>query len=88
LFAPGSLVITAQARDLILQGKLDPVSYLLRHLGGDWGDMCERDFRDNDLALNRGQDLLSRYRISPTDRIWVETRGSRRTTTLSLGHAA
>jgi len=38
-----------------------------RHASGDWGDLCEEDCAENDLALREGFRLFSAYGDSESD---------------------
>src|ERR1700737_4999563 len=57
-FPTGQLVMTTGVDELVRQGRLNPSSYLRRHLSADWGDLDDRDRRSNDAALQSGEDRL------------------------------
>ncbi|WP_342593705.1 hypothetical protein [Pseudomonas aeruginosa] len=57
-FSPGQVVMTCGVDDLVRQGQFNPIPYLRRHLGGDWGDLDDSDRRQNDAALKSGEDRL------------------------------
>ena len=57
-FFPGETVVTCGVDALVQQGRLNPVPYLHRHLNGDWGDLDDYDKRQNDAALESGEDRL------------------------------
>ena len=61
----------------------DPLSYLARHATGDWGELCSRDRRENELSLRHGWRVLSCYPVGDA-RIWVITEADRSATTLLL----
>ncbi len=63
---------------------LDLVSYLRRHLHGDWGDLDDDDRRSNDAALKSGDRLFSSYQVTPDLKLWIITEGDRSVTTLLL----
>ena len=56
---------------------------LVRHARGDWGDVCEEDWKENEFSLKHGFRLLSVYKIPKEldvssygyqdDRVWVIT---------------
>jgi hypothetical protein len=55
----------------------------------DWGDLCDEDRQANDLALIDGSRILSAYRTSLGEKIWVITEavddaGNRAATTVLL----
>ena len=53
LFQPGQIVATPGALELAEQG-VDLLTYLQRHMAGDWGDLCPDDKAENDFSLQRG----------------------------------
>lgn len=56
---------------------------LIRHLCGDWGDLCEEDAALNDEAVEFGDRILSAYIYEPTnEKIWIITEADRSVTTL------
>lgn len=73
-----------------------PFDYLLeclcRHVGGDWGHVCDEDKRTNDAALRDGDRLLSAYPIDPKkpckgygeNCLWVITEWDHSVTTFLL----
>src|SRR3546814_7175005 len=64
-FSPGQVVMTAGVDELVRQGRLNPSPYLRRHLHGDWGDLDDSDRRQNDAALQSGEDrLFSSYQVT------------------------
>ena len=59
--------------------------YLHRHLNGDWGDLDDYDKRQNDAALESGEDrLFSSYQVAPGLQLWIITEWDRSVTTLLL----
>lgn len=84
-FRAGQLVMTAGVNDLVQRGALNPVPYLRRHLDGDWGDLCDDDRRQNDVALKSGEDrLFSSYQVTSDLKLWIITEWDRSVTTLLL----
>jgi len=83
-FSPGQVVMTAGVDELVRQGRLNPSSYLRRHLRGDWGDLDDCDRRSNDAALKSGDRLFSSYQVTPTLKLWIITEWDRSVTTLLL----
>ncbi|WP_175687259.1 hypothetical protein [Burkholderia multivorans] len=84
-FSPGQVVMTCGVDELVQQGRLNPTSYLRRHLGGDWGDLDDSDRRQNDAALKSGEDrLFSSYQVTPDLTFWIITEWDRSVTTLLL----
>lgn len=85
-FETGALFMTEGVRALVEKGLLNPASYLDRHCGCDWGDLCEEDLETNQHALRRGYRLFSSYETGVGDdrRLWIITEGDRSMTTLLL----
>jgi len=84
-FPTGEVVVTAGVAELIQQGQLNPNEYLRRHLSGDWGELDESDRRQNDAALEFGEDrLFSSYQVAPDLKLWIITEWDRSVTTLLL----
>ncbi len=82
LFTLGRLVITAHA-----QAKLDSNDVLeavRRHSSGDWGDLCQEDLEENQLALKEGFRLFSVYQDRNKIRFWIITEADRSATTVLL----
>ncbi len=84
LFPAGQIVATPGALALLEQSNRSPLEFLSRHLRGDWGDLCQDDMSENELSLKQGFRLLSSYRVSETQRLWIITEADRSATTLLL----
>ncbi|HEV2680827.1 MAG TPA: hypothetical protein VGV14_10045 [Rhodanobacter sp.] len=82
-FEPGRIVMTRGIHDLSERGLLT-WPYLVRHLGGDWGDLDAHDRRVNNTALESGGRLLSSYQVTPDLTLWIITEADRGVTTLLL----
>jgi len=64
---------------------VDLTKYLRRHHCGDWGDeLCAEDKQANEHSLKDGTRLLSCYRTSSGDRIYIITEHDRSMTTILL----
>jgi len=83
-FSLGRLVATPGALAALEKRGLPPAEFLARHAAGDWGEVCREDRRLNDEAIQIGERLLSAYRTSCGDRLWVITEADRSATTLLL----
>ncbi len=86
LFRAGTIVMTPGVAELAARG-IDHGAYLMRHLAGDWGDLCAEDSAENALALAQGLRLLSSYALphNPvSDKLWIITEADRSVTTLLL----
>jgi hypothetical protein len=76
-FSPGSVVATPGALDAFRASGDNPLTYLTRHLAGDWGDIDEHDRRENELCLQHGWRILSCYTMSSGVRFWIITEADR-----------
>jgi hypothetical protein len=82
VFSLGAVVITPAALE-----KLDAAGVqmaLERHHNGDWGDVCEHDRRENEIALTEGARLFSVYRDRSSTKFYIITEADRSVTTVLL----
>ncbi len=79
----GRVVATPGALRTILNAGNSPFDYVARHASGDWGDLCEFDRRQNEIALRDGHRVFSSY-DAPAGRVWVITEADRSVTTILL----
>jgi len=84
LFQPGRLLMTPGVTRLVHDHQFNLMSYLSRHLSGDWGDISETDRRANQLALRDGDALRSAYQVTPDLRLLIVTAARRDVTTARL----
>jgi hypothetical protein len=84
LFTLGTVLITPGALDMLEALKLAPLPFVLRHVAGDWGELCDEDKQANAAALTYGSRVLSAYDIPPNHRLWIITEADRSSTTLLL----
>ena len=84
LFELGQMVATPGALASLQHAEEEPLSYLLRHVTGDWGDLPEEDIEENERSLEQGFRLFSAYHLSTGIKIWVITEWDRSVTTLLL----
>jgi hypothetical protein len=84
LFSAGQIVATPGALALLEQANKSPLEFLSRHLRGDWGDLCQDDKTENELSLKQGFRLLSSYKVTETEKLWIITEADRSATTLLL----
>ena len=82
LFPIGQLVATPAALGTI-SGE-DFCTALNRHIQGDWGDVCETDWRLNNTALKMGERLLSVYYTRDKQKFYIITEADRSATTVLL----
>jgi len=81
-FALGQIVITRGANSELSQK--DVLRGLIRHMSGDWGDLDEHDWKENDAALEYGFRLLSQYQLNGGSKFWIITEHDRSVTTILL----
>jgi hypothetical protein len=84
-FNPGQLLITPGAARAIEVSSGDSILQLLsRHLSGDWGDLSPEDRQENEFSLEHGFRLLSAYKLTSGERVWIITEADRSSTTVLL----
>lgn len=81
-FRPGQVVITREAQRKLPSD--DVYKGLVRHLAGDWGNLDEHDWKENDAALEYGFRLLSSYATRDGTKFWIITEHDRSVTTILL----
>jgi hypothetical protein len=84
LFDLGQLVATPGALAALEKSGQSAMEFLSRHVSGDWGDLPKEDRDENQFSLAKGFRLLSSYRTSAGDRIWVITEADRSHSTVLL----
>lgn len=87
-FELGQLVITRGIADQIEENK-DFAEFVRKSLQSyircDWGDLCEDDREQNDMAVKNGDDrILAAYipQDYPNQKIWIITEWDRSVTTI------
>lgn len=83
-FPPGQMVITRGAQSKLTRMSLDPLPFIVRHLKGDFGELCDEDKAENESAIQGGRRIFSSYLLPGGDRIYVITEWDRSVTTLLL----
>jgi len=83
-FPLGEIVATPGALSVLEKSGQPPLLFLIRHAIGDWGEVCNEDWMANDEGLANGGRLLSAYKTTLGERIWVITEWDRSVTTLLL----
>jgi spore germination protein YaaH len=81
-FTTGIVVITPNALDRLTPADIQ--RGLQRHQAGDWGDLGEEDWKENDRAVQARMRLLSSYRSDGGVPFWIITEADRSATTLLL----
>ena len=80
LFPLGRILASPGALDAIARASQTPDEFLRRHVAGDWGELDAHDVAENLYSLNRGFRLLSRYRTTAGETLWVITEADRSVT--------
>ena len=80
----GRIVATPGALDAQKEARESFLGFLARHAVGDWGDVCEEDWQENEFSLNRHLRLLSVYHLHNGTKIWIITEADRSATTILL----
>jgi hypothetical protein len=81
-FPSGKIVITPNAMNTL--SPRDVQAALARHFSGDWGDVDQRDQKDNALSLLKGYRLFSAYHAADGAKFWIITEADRSATTVLL----
>ncbi len=82
LFNPGVIVTTPGAIKALSQD--DVLDALVRHFGGDWGDLNKHDWQTNDRAIDSGDRILSQYFAQDETKFYIITEHDRSVTTILL----
>ena len=83
-FPVGRIVATPGFLQTVQRTGDNPFHFLCRHVSGDWGDVDQHDWDENDHSLANGFRLLSAYRLKDGTRIWLITEANRASTTFLL----
>lgn len=84
LFPLGRLVATPGALAALEKAGESPMTFIRRHVTGDWGTVCAGDKQLNDASVKDGTRILSAYETTAGDRIWVMSEADRSATTILL----
>jgi len=85
LFELGQIVATPGAIDLLDRCGVNANELLLRHNGGDWGDICDDDATANSQAVEHKDRIFSVYKLGlKKEPLWIITEHDRSVTTLLL----
>lgn len=83
LFQTGQIVATRLALSHLEAHDMHPMTLVLRHASGDYGDICHVDAQENILALGRTRRILSAYFIG-REKVYVITEADRSSTTVLM----
>jgi hypothetical protein len=80
----GQMYATPGALKALAEAEQTPLEFLIRHMNGDWGEVCPEDWAENDLSVREGFRVLSAYTLKTGVKIWVITEADRSVTTVLL----
>lgn len=83
-FELGRVFATTAAIDVLNNAEVSPTDLLTRHVCGEWGDLSECDRRQNELAVEQGERILSSFVLPGGRTVWLITESDRSATTLLL----
>lgn len=81
-FKLGKVVVTRGVLDN--HSEVFQVECLNRHAQCDWGNVPEEDALENENALKHGNRILSSYKDTKGEELWIITEWDRSATTLLL----
>jgi hypothetical protein len=84
LFPVGRVTVTSGALELMEEYEINLMDLLLRHVAGDWGDLDEKDKKENDFSITRSLRILSAYKVADEKKLWIITEADRSSTTILL----
>ena len=82
-FALGTVVATPRALDFLCVHVISAHRLAYRHQSGDFGDLDAGDIHENEVAIAKGNRILSAYQIAG-ERLMVITEADRSITTVML----
>ena len=83
-FALGRILITPGAEEALQIAGQKASEFFRRHSICDWGELSDEDVKRNELALEKGFRLLSRYQTTKGEPVWIITEADRSATTILL----
>ncbi len=83
-FFLGKVVATFGALEALEESGESASTFIHRHHGGDWGDVCEDDAEANEEALQVALRIFSVYHTSKGVKLYVITEADRSVTTILL----
>jgi hypothetical protein len=84
LFPLGRIVATPGALNALQDANQQAQEFLSRHVHGDWGDLTDEDWKENNFSVTRALRLLSAYHLTNGETIWIIAEADRLVTTLLL----
>lgn len=85
LFELGRVIATPDALDALQENNANITELLIRHVGGDWGDLSNEDRLENEQSVKNGWRILSSYPLNNKgDKVWIITEADRSSTCILL----
>lgn len=81
-FPLGRIVVTSNVSNALADDDINTA--IERHKSGDWGEVCEADWKTNNNAIKHGERVLSAYTSSIGYKFWIITEADRSYTTVLL----
>src|SRR5438046_126094 len=83
-FALGQTYVTPDAEEALMIAGQTEIEFLRRHMSNDPGELSDDDVKANELSLREGFRVLSAYRTTKGQKLWVMTEADRSSTTILL----
>lgn len=83
-FSLGNVYLTQEAKQALLDSSQNANEFLQLHQIGNWGIVGKEDAEENELSLKNGFRLLSAYKTSKNEKIWIITEANREATMILL----
>ena len=83
-FPIGQTYITPGAEEALMIAGQTGIEFLRRHMCADWSELSDDDAQKNELSLREGFRVLSAYRTSAGQKLWIITEADRMSTTILL----
>ena len=85
LFELGRVIATPDALDALQENHMSIAELLIKHVGGDWGNLSEEDRLENERSVKNGWRVLSSYPLNNFgDKVWIITEADRSSTCFLL----
>ncbi|MBA3600984.1 MAG: hypothetical protein H0W45_07025 [Acidobacteria bacterium] len=84
MFPLGEVYLTIGAREALEESNQTPNEFLAKHQSGDWGIIGKEDWKENDFSVKVGFRILSAYKTSQDEKLWIITEADRSSTTILL----
>jgi len=81
-FPLGQILATPGAIEALEESGQTINEFLDRHVQGDWGELCQEDWDENEYSLQEGFRLLSAYTTLKGEKLWLITEADRSSSTL------